>query len=950
MRKFIVLSVICVVLLMVVSVVASTEQIRLRNRTISEFSFKLDKLGITHYPCHLIMKVNRPLELHEIKQLEDSGIRFHDYIPKNGWYVTVSSDATIKQLSSHTLIEGFAVILPGDKLSPFLRNQGVPFWARTGDDTFIFSLTFYSDVSLENATSIVEDHGGELTLWETYDIAQRLEASLSLDSISALAQVDDVYYIEEAPRPIELHNRRAALIAGVTAVQSPPYNLTGEGVTVGVLDGGTACAHTDFADRLIIGDDIGYSDHPTHICGTIGGDGSGNNSAKGMATECQLVSFGTSPFAGKLRRASRDYNVTIANNSWGLSDGWSGYYGSWTWMGTSGFGWYSSLSREADKAIIDYNMFVVFSAGNDGGEWTSGEYYIPGQPGTYSTPHPPDGPYHSIGSYACAKNVISVGAVDDNSYMTTFSSSGPCDDGRVKPDVVENGTDLFSTICPNNYGRATGTSMSGPVVCGIAALYTQAYMLKNNGDMPSSSLLKALTIWSAAQQPPTVNHLGPNYRSGFGVPKAIKGVDLIFNDYNESFNNRHYFYEDWINQASGEVHEYYMYQPNDDYRINVVLYWHDAPGAMTSTQALRNDLDLELISPKGYPYYPFINDKYFVDAPPRYGVNNTDNIEQCVIGAPDVGVWTIKVKGTSLNAPPQKYSLVCINPMARTPTPTEPPITPYPTITPTYTPTATPTQYFGDTYLSWAGDPELNVTYTVFLGTDYMCPVNPIAINIKETYVHAGRLAENTTYYWRVMVRSDEDKWSDSQVPWHFTTGDRPYRTDTPTPTATITPIPPDIAIAGYMDTYLDSSGGNLSVLALVQNEEGIPVDKVEILYQGVPTGLELFPQSQHATQKQDKGIQSTVFTLYTYIPPGAAPISIPLELLATDELGGNGDLWPYLVVDDGGSSTSSEKKELPNYIHREREKDSTERPKDRWPLPPSNPWPARGAVNVNPN
>ena len=68
---------------------------------------------------------------------------------------------------------------------------------------------------------------------------------------------------------------------------------------------------------------------------------------------------------------------------------------------------------------------------------------------------------------ADAPNILTVGAVDKKGVLAAFSSIGPSQDGRVKPDVVALGhnTTLIS-------GRGTlvhdmGTSFSTPVTCGM---------------------------------------------------------------------------------------------------------------------------------------------------------------------------------------------------------------------------------------------------------------------------------------------------------------------------------------------------------------------------------------------------------------------------------------------------------------------------------------------------
>jgi len=127
------------------------------------------------------------------------------------------------------------------------------------------------------------------------------------------------------------------------------------------------------------------------------------------------------------------------------------------------FGFYGPRERDWDE--IAYNApyyLIVKSAGNDRGDNGAGVAEPDGGA---------DG-YDCVSTPAPAKNIITVGAVNDlpngytgapNVIMTSFSGWEPTDDGRVKPDVVGNGTSLLSLgNGTNDYTNRTGTSMATP--------------------------------------------------------------------------------------------------------------------------------------------------------------------------------------------------------------------------------------------------------------------------------------------------------------------------------------------------------------------------------------------------------------------------------------------------------------------------------------------------------
>ncbi len=133
---------------------------------------------------------------------------------------------------------------------------------------------------------------------------------------------------------------------------------------------------------------------------------------------------------------------------------------------------------------------------------------------------------------ACAKNIITVGAIDDipNGYQntgdvtqngTSSSNWGPTDDGRIKPDIVANGEGLYSPVYhnPNNpnqtgnsyYDYKSGTSMAAPSVTGSIALLMEHYRDTHSQNDMKSATVKALLIHTADE---AGDSPGPDYKYG----------------------------------------------------------------------------------------------------------------------------------------------------------------------------------------------------------------------------------------------------------------------------------------------------------------------------------------------------------------------------------------------------------------------------------------------------
>lgn len=114
-------------------------------------------------------------------------------------------------------------------------------------------------------------------------------------------------------------------------------------------------------------------------------------------------------------------------------------------------GHYALISRQA-SLVAEKGMVLVCSAGNSGmGSWKK------------------------ITPPADAEHVLTVGAIDKQGVLATFSSIGNTADGRVKPDVVAVGEDSDVIRTDGKQGRANGTSFASPIMCGMVTCLWQAH-------------------------------------------------------------------------------------------------------------------------------------------------------------------------------------------------------------------------------------------------------------------------------------------------------------------------------------------------------------------------------------------------------------------------------------------------------------------------------------------
>lgn len=201
------------------------------------------------------------------------------------------------------------------------------------------------------------------------------------------------------------------------------------------------------------------------------------------------------------------------------------------------FGLYDANTQTWDRIAYNApNYLIVKSAGNSRNENgpASGEYYFlkTSSDSSNKARSKNDG-YDIISTSGTAKNILTVGAAALSSLipmkaadvtLSNFSSWGPTDDGRIKPDVMAIGTSMFSTSNSGDKGYTTlsGTSMSSPQAAGSLFLIQQLYNRLNNNRFMLASTLKAVAIHTALD----MEAVGPDYKSGFGLIQMDKAAAL----------------------------------------------------------------------------------------------------------------------------------------------------------------------------------------------------------------------------------------------------------------------------------------------------------------------------------------------------------------------------------------------------------------------------------------
>ncbi len=510
-----------------------------------------------------------------------------------------------------------------------------------------------------------------------------------LQDLAVLPEVDAiVQYV-----PPGLYNDFARRLLGIDgpAASPAPQHLAqdGSGQIVAVADTGIDDQHPDFQGRIVgkvargrQNDTSDPNGHGTHVAGSVLGDGTASGGKiKGAAPKAKLFFQSLLDTDGGLSGLPVDLNdlfkeaydagARIHNDSWGSDLG----------------SLYTVDSEEVDEFIHDHpDMLVVIAAGNAGKAASprkSAKGFVD---------------WLSIGSPASCKNALTVGASrsdrtdgalsgktwgegwpsnypdppiakenvsGDPQCLAAFSSRGPCDDRRIKPDLVAPGTDIASTrsslapessfwgLHPNDkYAFDGGTSMATPLVAGCAALVRQ-YYVDTRKVQPSAALLKATlvnsTTWLTGADA-TAPSLGmPNYHQGHGrvnmqiaIPNPTQpGLMLQFVD-------------SWKTPGAtlnrtGERRRYQLTLPKNVPQLRICLAYTDAPA-----RGLQNNVSLivgHLGSGKKWQGNEQLADALTLPDP-------DNNVEVVRIDNPPDGTFLIQVFVANMLKPPQDFALV----------------------------------------------------------------------------------------------------------------------------------------------------------------------------------------------------------------------------------------------------------------------------------------------------
>lgn len=492
-----------------------------------------------------------------------------------------------------------------------------------------------------------------------------------------------------------------------------PFNLTGAGTRIGhwEYETGARITHQEFTgpgglSRVRNKDNLNPGQHGTTSAGILIGSGA-YPEARGMAPDASADIYNWQNAVNEMR------DTQVATNAGNRIDiitvgylpksrGWARYGSGWIWWAnpaTSGiedsaYGAYDTDQGEMDAMLYtNPQLLAVIAAGNEaspngqGGpanntpstpvphlEWDGSDSV---QKLTY---RPNDGAiangYDTMEGYGTCKNTLTVGAANllpvgwtgpYSVQLGDYSSRGPTDCGRIKPDLVGSGevTPTAGYASDTALDTLLHTSSAVVHVGGSLDLLIQHWKNLHPGQpVFSAASLKGVAIHTADE----CGAEGPDFKFGWGLLNTQAAAALLSLDAGNSNHDRIKETQVGTNGTAS-----FPITASGNGPLRVTMVYTDPAGQINDSwttldlpaEQLVNDLNLKIIGPGNVSSLPYAPNPGAPDNPAGTGVNFRDNVEQIEIANPVAGAtYTVEVKpnGAVVNhlgqAATQPFSLI----------------------------------------------------------------------------------------------------------------------------------------------------------------------------------------------------------------------------------------------------------------------------------------------------
>lgn len=586
--------------------------------------------------CYKIIQFNEVPGETERKIMEANGIRLLSYLPENAFVASFPMDIDpikFSQINARSIV-------PLDikyKIEPSLYDKVYPYWALKDGNKIDLTVMYQKDILPETMrTELVR---GGIEVISSYDFSQMMNVRISIDNIEKFSASPFILWVEAIEPPAEAEN-----LEGATGMRSN-FLLTafpggkkydGTGVNVALGDEGTVGPHIDYTGRVDQSSANGsIGDHGDHCVGAVAGAGNLDPVMRGMAPGANMWVYTTYDNSVSSWAAVNDVVNSYGNNRKIRVTSTS--YGDSKTTCNNG---YTAQAVTSDQHIRQMPLLMHFyTSGNMGTSGCSSNGY-----GGKTTLI---GWANLTGGRKQGKNTFTIGSVSNSDAISSFSSRGPTDDGRIKPDVMSMGESVWSTSENNTYSKKTGTSHACPSAAGFYAQFYHAAMDLNGGQEQESALLKAV-VMNAADD---VGNAGPDFKSGFGRINGRRALEIL---------EGKTYTTSTVAQGASNTHNITI--PSGTKQVKVMVYWTDYEGTALASKVLVNDLDMMVKDPAAKSYSPWILDTVSkstnLDKVATRGADHINNVEQVTIDDPAAGLYTVTITGNKVPQGPQKYYLV----------------------------------------------------------------------------------------------------------------------------------------------------------------------------------------------------------------------------------------------------------------------------------------------------
>lgn len=565
-----------------------------------------EELQSVHYDGNyfVILNTDKPKAIDDLTEI---GVQIISYIPNDAYLVRIP-EKVIHSILNLVDVDGVYTIQPCWKLDQYLTNKTFPSFISASPEKIQAEVVLYPGVRMD-LFSLTSTFGALITSIEPAIMENNFNVELNPDNVLKLAEFPFVQFIGlKLGEPSDL-NYEARLSQKSNALYtdySGGLKLFGDSINIIISDGGKAGEHIDLKGRI----DGSYMSnqlvtiHPTQVAGTLTGAGNLDPTMRGQAWGATVFSYEGVMGLHAFPNAYVNEGVTITSISQG---------------GCCNTG-YTQQAQIVDQNTLNHTSLInILGAGNSG---------------LTNNNHPSGIGWATIAShYQGAKNNIVTGAVDNADYPEGYSSRGPLPDGRMKPEVVAVGT-VETTMPGNSYFEASGTSLSCPNTSGVMAQLYQGYKELHNGTLPHSGLMKAVLLNTADD----IGNPGPDYTMGYGRINARKAYRTLVNET---------YFQGAL--TDGQSTQFTVQSPAGAVGVKVLLYWHDQPSAIMSSQDLVNDLDLVVSDPNGIDWKPWVLNPLDADANAVRNEDHINNSEQVTLSSIVSGTYTFTIHASDIN-------------------------------------------------------------------------------------------------------------------------------------------------------------------------------------------------------------------------------------------------------------------------------------------------------------